>query len=68
MLELLETQGIASLQNILKLTAESELHQRKPSSIMSDANFKSAMIASILHEEKVEHPKLIELQNVSTMK
>src|SRR3989338_3875021 len=32
---------------------------------MSDYNFKSAMIkARILYEEKVEHPKLIELQKI----
>jgi Fanconi anemia group M protein len=32
---------------------------------MNDSNFKTAMIkAGILHEEKVEHPKLIELQNI----
>ena len=66
-LELLETQGIASLQKYFeKLTAESRTSTTKAiKSIMSDANFKSAMIkASILHEEKVEHPKLIELQKI----
>src|SRR3989338_649317 len=66
-LELLETQGIAALQKYLeKLVAESRTSKTKAiKSIMSDSNFKSAMIkARILHEEKVEHPKLIELQNI----
>ena len=66
-LELLETQGIAALHKYFqKLTAELRTAKTKAiKSIMSDSNFKSAMIkAGILHEEKVEHPKLIELQNI----
>ena len=66
-LELLETQGIIALHKYFeKLTAESRISKTKAiSSIMSDSNFKSAMIkARILYEEKVEHPKLIELQNI----
>jgi len=66
-LELLETQGIPALQKYFeKLTAESRASKTKAiRSVMSDSNFKSAMIkTSILNEEKVEHPKLIELQNI----
>lgn len=66
-LELLETQGIAALHKYLqKLVSESRVSKTKAlKSIMADSNFKSAMIkAGILHEEKVEHPKLIELQNI----
>ncbi|MBI2658071.1 DEAD/DEAH box helicase [Candidatus Woesearchaeota archaeon] len=66
-LELLESQGILALHKYFeKLAAESRTSKTKAiRSIMSDSNFKSAMIkASILHEEKVEHPKLIELQDI----
>ena len=66
-LELLETQGIASLHKYFeKLISESRISKTKAiKSIMADSNFKSAMIkARILHEEKVEHPKLIELQKL----
>ena len=66
-LELLETQGIASLHKYFeKLISESRTSKTKAiKSIMADSNFKSAMIkARILHEEKVEHPKLIELQKL----
>ncbi len=66
-LELLETQGINALQKYLeKLVSESRNAKTKAiKSIMADANFKSAMIKTkILHEEFVEHPKLIELQNL----
>lgn len=66
-LELLETQGISALNKYFeKLIAESRTSNTKAiKSIMSDSNFKSAMIkARILNEEKVEHPKLIELQNI----
>jgi len=65
--ELLETQGISAFQKYLdKLVAESRTTKTKAiSSIMADANFKTAMIKTrILHEEGVEHPKLIELQNI----
>ena len=66
-LELLETQGIAALHKYLE-RLRSELRTSKTKaikSIMNDANFKLAMVkAGILHEEKVEHPKLIELQNI----
>ncbi|MBI2541972.1 DEAD/DEAH box helicase [Candidatus Woesearchaeota archaeon] len=66
-LELLESQGIAALHKYFeKLIAESRTGKTKAiKSVMGDSNFKSAMVkARILHEEKVEHPKLIELQNI----
>ncbi|MBI4452542.1 DEAD/DEAH box helicase [Candidatus Woesearchaeota archaeon] len=66
-LELLDTQGISALQKYFeKLVAESRSAKTKAiRSIMSDSNFKTAMIkARILHEGGVEHPKLIELQNI----
>src|SRR3989344_3660327 len=66
-LELLETQGINALHKYFeKLVSESSTSQTKAiRSIMADSNFKSALIkARILHEEGVEHPKLIELQNI----
>ncbi|MBI2650416.1 DEAD/DEAH box helicase [Candidatus Woesearchaeota archaeon] len=66
-LELLETQGIIALHKYFeRLVSESRTSKTKAiKSIMSDSNFKLAMVkASILHEEGVEHPKLIELQNV----
>ncbi len=66
-LELLETQGIVALHKYFeKLVSESKVSKTKAiRSIMGDSNFKSAMIkAKILFEEKVEHPKLIELQKI----
>ena len=66
-LELLETQGTSALNKYFeKLVGESRTAKTKAiSSIMGDSNFKTAMIkARILNEEGVEHPKLIELQNV----
>ena len=66
-LELLETQGIVALHKYSeKLRSELRTSKTKAiKSIMNDSNFKLAMVkASILHEEKVEHPKLIELQNI----
>jgi len=66
-IELLETQGIVSLQKYFeKLVSESKTSKTKAiKSIMNDSNFRLAMAkARILHEEKVEHPKLIELQNI----
>ena len=66
-LELLETQGIIALHKYFqKLVAESKTSKSKAiNAVMSDSNFKSAMIkANILYEERVEHPKLIELQKL----
>ncbi len=65
--ELLETQGINSLHKYFeRLLSESRALKTKAIiSIMNDSNFKSAMIkAGILYDEKVEHPKLIELQKI----
>ncbi len=66
-LELLETQGINVLHKYFeKLLSESRTLKTKAiKSIMQDSNFKTALIkARILYEEKVEHPKLIELQKI----
>ncbi|MEK6983091.1 MAG: DEAD/DEAH box helicase [Nanoarchaeota archaeon] len=66
-LELLETQGIVALHKYFeKLVAESKTTKTKAiKAIMNDPNFKTAMIkAMILYEEKVEHPKLVELQKI----
>ena len=66
-LELLETQGIKVLHKYLeKLVSESKTSTTKAiGAIMSDENFKAALIKSrILNEENVEHPKLIKLQGI----
>ena len=66
-LELLETQGISALHKYFeKLIGEARISKTKAiKSIMGDSNFKSALFkARILYEEEVEHPKLIELQNI----
>ena len=66
-LELLETQGIVSLQKYFeKLYEEGRAGSSKAiANVISDANFKSAVLrAAALHEDKVEHPKLIELQHI----
>ena len=66
-LELLETQGINVLHKYFeKLLSESRTLKTKAiKSIMQDSNFKTALIkVRILYEEKVEHPKLIELKNL----
>jgi len=66
-LELLETQGIIALHKYFeRLLADSRIAKTKAiKAIMQDSNFKSAMIkARILFEEKVEHPKLMELQKI----
>ncbi len=66
-LELLETQGVIPLYKYMeKLNSEAPTTKIKAvKSVVSDINFRSAFIkASRLFEEKVEHPKLIELQNI----
>ena len=66
-LELLETQGVKSLHKYMeKLVSDSKTTKTKAiSSIMSDENFKTALIKTrILSEEGVEHPKLIKLQDL----
>ena len=65
--ELLETQGVAALYKYFeKLKMDSRTTKTKAiQSIMMDANFKSALIkAQSLYEEKIEHPKLIEIQKI----
>jgi Fanconi anemia group M protein len=66
-LELLETQGIAPLYKYLeKLQQESLTTKVKAvKNIVRDLNFRSALIKTkSLWDEKVEHPKLVELQKI----
>jgi len=66
-LELVETQGIIALYKYLdKLHKESFSTKVKAvKNIVKDANFKSALFKTQkLYNEKVEHPKLIELQKI----
>jgi len=66
-LELVETQGVISVHNYFeKLYAESRTSTTKAiKNILSDENFKIAyMRASKLYEDKIEHPKLVELQRL----
>lgn len=66
-LELLETQGIVSAHSYLeKLNHEGYISTTKSAkNIVKDLNFRSALIKTEkLYQEKVEHPKLIELQKI----
>jgi len=66
-LELLETQGVAQLYNYFsRLENESAgTKVQALKNLVADANFKSAFIKiSKLYEDKIEHPKLIELQKI----
>lgn len=66
-LELLETQGIIALYKYLdKLHKESFSTKVKAvKNLVKDANFKSALFKTQkLYNEKVKHPKLIELQKI----
>jgi len=66
-LELLQTQGIVPLYKYMeKINKESTSTKVKAvKNIVKDLNFRSALIkVSKLYEEKVEHPKLIELQKI----
>jgi len=66
-LELLETQGIIPLYNYLgRLNDEAPTTKTKAvKNIVKDLNFRLAFAkVSKLYEEKVEHPKLIELQKI----
>jgi ERCC4-related helicase/DNA uptake protein ComE-like DNA-binding protein len=66
-LELLETQGVTSLHNYLqKLNQEGFKGKTKAiKNIVKDLNFRTALIkAERMYEEKIEHPKLIELQKI----
>jgi len=66
-LELLETQGIIPVYKYLeKLNSSAATTKVKAvKNIVKDLNFRSALVkVSKLYEEKVEHPKLIELQKI----
>jgi len=66
-LELLETQGIVSLHKYLKDLYEESFKTKVKAvkNLVADPNFRSALFkAEKLFEEKVEHPKLIELQKI----
>jgi len=65
--ELLETQGVIALHKYLdKLQTESRSTKVKAvKNIVRDLNFRSALIKTQrLFEEKIEHPKLVELQRI----
>jgi len=66
-LELLETQGIIPLYRYIeRLNQDARNGKTKAAkNIAADLNFRSAFIkTSKLYEEKVEHPKLVELQKI----
>ena len=66
-LELLETQGIVPLHKYLKkLYDESFITKVKAvKNIVKDINFRNAFIKTEnLYNEKIEHPKLVELQKI----
>tara|TARA_Y100000310_G_C20694435_1_gene824481 strand:- start:1645 stop:3864 length:2220 start_codon:yes stop_codon:yes gene_type:complete len=66
-LELLQTQGIIPLYRYMEhINSESRTTKVKAvKNIVKDLNFRSALIkVSKLYEEKVEHPKLVELQKI----
>jgi Fanconi anemia group M protein len=66
-LELLQTQGIIPLYRYMeRINSESRTTKVKAvKNIVKDLNFRSALIkVSKLYEEKVEHPKLVELQKI----
>jgi Fanconi anemia group M protein len=66
-LELLETQGVIPLHTYLtKLEREGYVSNVKAvKNLVKDLNFRSALIkAQSLFEQKIEHPKLIELQKL----
>ena len=66
-LELLETQGVISLHKYMqKFNNDASTTKVKAvKNIVKDINFRSAFVkVSRMYEEKVEHPKLIELQKI----
>ncbi|MFH0868558.1 MAG: DEAD/DEAH box helicase [Candidatus Woesearchaeota archaeon] len=66
-LELLETQGIIPLYTYMnKFNNDASTTKVKAvKNIVKDLNFRSAFVkVSRLYEEKVEHPKLVELQKI----
>jgi len=66
-IELLETQGIEALRKYFeKLQKDASSGKSKAvKNLVADINFRSALIkAEKLFEEKIQHPKLIELQKI----
>jgi|TARA_B100001971_G_scaffold116440_1_gene107101 Fanconi anemia group M protein len=66
-LELLETQGIIPLFTYMQKMQHDALNTKVKAvkNVVKDLNFRSAFVkVSKLYEEKVEHPKLIELQKI----
>src|SRR3989338_5086491 len=66
-LELLETQGIIPAYKYMeRLNSDASTTKTKAvKNIVKDLNFRSAFVkVSKLYEEKVEHPKMIELQRI----
>jgi Fanconi anemia group M protein len=66
-IELIETQGIVALQKYVeKLYEEARIGGSKAiKNVVADENFKTAVLrTSQLYEDKVEHPKLVELQRI----
>ena len=66
-LELLETQGVISLHKYMqKFNNDASTTKVKAvKNIVKDINFRSAFVkVSRMYEEKVQHPKLIELQRI----
>ena len=66
-LELLETQGIIPLYKYMQKMQHDAVNTKVKAvkNVVKDLNFRSAFIkVSKLYEEKVEHPKLVELQKI----
>jgi len=66
-LELLETQGVVSLYKYLKRLQDDAFSSKVKAvkNVVIDPNFKSALYKTEkLYEEKIEHPKLVELQHI----
>jgi len=67
-LELLETQGVVNLYNYMQKMQHDTINTKVKAvkNVVKDLNFRSAFVkVSKLYEEKVEHPKLIELQKIT---
>ena len=65
--ELLETQGIIPLYKYMQKMQHDAVNTKVKAvkNVVKDLNFRSAFIkVSKLYEEKVEHPKLVELQKI----
>jgi len=66
-LELVETQGIAPLYKYVKRLQDDSASSKVKAvkNIVKDINFRSALIkTTTMHEQGIEHPKLIELQRL----